>query len=112
MLKKKKIYFRPKFPSENKVKTQVRIYISYCIPIFIITNKNGINKTKMLWSSYIQAFLQSNVSGYKNLFTKKAIKVKMIKSTKTKTMVTTHENTSTVQVSYLTEACRSFSTAV
>ena len=31
--------------SENQVKRQVRINLSYCIPIFRITNKNEKNKT-------------------------------------------------------------------
>ena len=52
----------------------------------------------MLESSYISTFLQSHLSGYKNLFTKKTIKLKSLK-TISKAIVTSHENMSSVQVS-------------
>ena len=43
----------------------------YCIQIYRIINKNGNNKTQMLKSNYISAFLPSHLSGYENLFTKR-----------------------------------------
>ena len=43
----------------------------YCIQIYRIVNKNGNNKTQMLKSNYISAFLPSHLSGYENLFTKR-----------------------------------------
>ena len=52
----------------------------------------------MLKCKYISAFIWSHLSGWKDLFAKKAIKVTILK-TITKTMVTTDENVSTVNVS-------------
>ena len=50
----------------------------------------------MLKSNYISAFLQSHLSGYEDLFTKRN-NLKLLKAM-TKTMGTTHENMFTVKV--------------
>ena len=52
----------------------------------------------MLKSNYISTFLRSHLSGFENLFIKRQQKLKSLK-TINKTMVTTHENMSTAQVS-------------